>query len=240
MKQITSICFLFLVIFSCSKKDSLIKIDCPTPSSATQAICNGTICQSDTCNTYFGIWKELFLSKSQMTENYFNNHISICNTLVKKIIDKGFIFKVDYKITVDWFEVTFYDNFSIWLYPEYVQKNPSVNLPSNILLSKDQISSNRTNSDYFIAMTFVPIDHLKYSSRQEAINAMALAAGANDMCYSYLNIQFQGEEPYFPSGHPLLIATATLNRSKDQCVLGTMDLATGDINIKTLSCMIWF
>jgi len=100
MKRITFLSLLFLLIFSCSETDDLLIIDCSHSSgSPAPIVCNGSICQSDTCNTYFGIWKELFLSENQMTEEYFNNHISICNTATYKYANQGIQFELAYNIS---------------------------------------------------------------------------------------------------------------------------------------------
>jgi hypothetical protein len=87
--------------------------------------------------------------------------------------------------------------------------------------------------------TISPIDHLKYSSRQEAINAMAHAAGVNDMCASTLSIQYQiTDNP--PLGHPILEASAVLNWDENRCVSGIMDLSTDYLKTDSLACLITF
>ena len=116
MKKIASISLLFLIIFSCSKTEDLLKVDCSHslgyPSGVT---CSGLICQSDTCNNYLGIWKELFLTKNQITETYFNNHITLCKTATYKYANQGIQFEITYKFSVDWFETSFEEGFMIWL-----------------------------------------------------------------------------------------------------------------------------
>jgi len=241
MKKITFITLLFLVIFSCSKTDDLLTIDCSHSFGSTPPIvCSGSICQSDTCSTYLGIWKELFLSKNQMTEEYFDNHITICNTATYKYANQGIQFELAYKLTIDWFETKFEEGFMIWLFPSYLQNNPTVNLPSNILLSKDQISANINNPFFGYAIHKIsPINHLNYSSRQEAIKVMAHAAGVNDMCESTLSIQYQNiDNP--PIGHPVLTAYGALNWNENRCVSGIMDLTTEYLKVQNHACLITF
>lgn len=241
MKSSIFIFLLILFIFSCSKTVDRNPVDCslyydiPVP-----LVCSGAICQSDTCMTYFNIWKELFLAKNQMTEEYFNNHITICNTSAYKVPDQGMQFTLAYKFKIDWFETKFEEDFMIWLTPLYLQNNPDINLPVNVPLSKDQISENIGNPFFATPMnTISPIDHINYSSRQEAIMAMAIAAGVNDMCTSNLSVQYMNvDNPQ--RGHPVLTASATLDREDNKCVSGIMDLATDYIKVEHIDCMITF
>jgi hypothetical protein len=225
MNKSFCICLFLLFIFSCSKTVDRKTADCSQYNDIVPPplVCSGAICQSDTCITYFNIWKELFLAKNQMTEEYFNNHITMCNTSTYKVPDQGMQFDLAYKFKIDWFETKFEENFMIWLTPLYLQNNPDINLPVNALLSKDQISQNVGNPFFATPMnTISPIDHIHYSSRQQAILAMATAAGVNDMCTSNLSIQYMNvDNP--PIGHPVLTASATVNQEENKCVSGEMD-----------------
>jgi hypothetical protein len=241
MKKITSISLLFLIIFSCSKTEDLLKVDCSHSFGYPPGVtCSGSICQSDTCNNYLDIWKELFLTKNQMTEQYFNNHITLCNTAVYKYANQGIQFEITYKFSVDWFETSFEEGFMIWIFPSYLQNNPTVNLPGETLLSKDQISNIINNPFFGYAIhTISPIDHLRYSSKQEAIYSMARTAGVKDMCVSTLSIQYMNiDNP--PLGHPILEASAVLNWDENRCVSGIMDLSTDYLKTDSLACIITF
>ena len=241
MKKIASIFLLFMIIFSCSRHADYQTIDCSYMNDQQpQITCSGSICQSDTCKNYFGIWKELFLAKNQMTEDYFNKHITICNTATYKYSNQGFQFELAYKLTIDWFETKFEEGFMIWLFPSYLQSNPAISLPSNILLSKDQISAN-INNPFFsdLLNTISSTDHLNYSSRQEAVLVLAHTAGVNSMCSSTISVQYQNT-PNPPIGHPILTAGAALSWKENQCISGTMDLATDYLETSKHACVITF
>jgi hypothetical protein len=62
MRKTILIGFLFTILFSCEKKDDL--------------------CDTDNCNTYFKIWKELLISRNNLTEAYFNEHIFPYSTMI--------------------------------------------------------------------------------------------------------------------------------------------------------------
>jgi hypothetical protein len=240
--------FLFLGQLSCTYHDvslssfeNLSKVDCShSPEYPSVVTCSESICQSDTCNNYLGIWKELFLTKNQMTEQYYNNHITLCKIAVYKYANQGIQFEITYKFSIDWFETSLEEGFMVWLYPSYLQDNPTITLPSETLLSKDQISNNINNPFFgYPIHTISPIDHLKYASREEAIDSLALAAGVEGMCVNTLSIQYQNKDN--PSlGHPILEAYAVLNMNENRCVSGIMDLSTDYIQTKKNACLIQF
>jgi hypothetical protein len=239
MKNISFISLLFLVIFSCSKTEDLKTIDCSHSfGTPPPLVCNGTLCQSDTCATYFDIWKEMFISENQISEEYFDNHITVCNTATYKYVNQGIQFELVYKFSIDWFEVKFEEGFMIWLFPSYLQNNPNISLPSEVLLLKDQINANINNPFFgYTIHKISPINHLEYSSRQEAVKILAHAAGVNDLCESTLSIQYQDiDDP--PIGHPVLTARGALNWDENECVSGIMDLSTDYYKVDTHACMI--
>jgi hypothetical protein len=241
LKTISFIGLLFLVIFSCSKTEDFLTIDCSNYfGTPPPVVCNGTLCQSDTCATYTDIWKKMFISKNQISEDYFNNHIKICNTATYKYAKQGIQFEIAYKYSLDWFEVKFEEGFMIWLFPSYLQNNPNISLPGEVLLSKDQINANINNPFFGYAIHKIsPINHLKYSSRQEAVEVLAHAAGVNDLCESTLSIQYQNiANP--PIGHPVLTGSGALNGNENKCVSGIMDLSTDYYKVDTHECMIVF
>jgi hypothetical protein len=239
MKKSISVYIMFLIFFSCSKKDNH-----PEPADPCSHIsqmyapvtCNGSIGQTDTCKTYLEIWKELFLSTNQMTQEYFNSHITLCAVATYKYAKQGIQFELSYKYKIDWFEVKFDEGFMILLDTSYLRINPTVNLPANVLLSKDQISAYINNS--FFADPFhkiSSINHLNYASEQDALNAMANAAGVNSMCLIDLYIQYENVDS--PSlGHPLLTGGVATNWDENKCVSGTMDLASDYLKIYRGPC----
>jgi hypothetical protein len=238
MKKSISISLLFLIIFSCSKPNDHLTSDCSHFSqSSAPIVCDGLICQSDTCQTYLGIWKEIFLAKNQMTQEYFDNHITLCNTGTFRNTQQGTLFYLSYKITIDWFEVKFEEeNFLILLSTTYTQQYPELGLPNNILLSKDQIKGQINNTFFSSPIpTITSVNHLIYPTKQEAAKALAVASGVNSMCSITINLKYpDGTE--MTAGHPLLESNGVLNWDEDKCVGGKMDLLTGDIAVDNYGC----
>jgi hypothetical protein len=194
------------------------------------------MCQSDTCQTYLGIWKELFLAKNQMTQEYFDNHITLCTTGTFKNIEQGTSFYLSYKITIDWFEATWEGNFLIMLSPAYVRQYPGLGLPENVLLSRDQINGQINNTFFSNPMPSVtPVSHLIYQTKDEAVEALAKAAGVNSMCPLTINLKYP-DWTNLPAGHPFLEAAGVVNWDEDNCVSGNLDLVTGAALISRYGC----
>lgn len=235
---------LIILICSCSKtdnrKDDILKCDCSHSSSILDPVsCYGTICQSDTCQTYFAIWKELFLSKNQMDQQFFNEHITLCSTALHKWND-GISFEIYYKAKIDWAEDRLSDKFIIWLSPTTSGLYPTLYVPRNVLLSNNQIIT-ILDGDAFSSRIYnvTPIENLKYSSLQEAMEALILASKVDTLCTRYIYFQ-QPSPDSIPTGHPILESSATLNWSENRCITSTIDLVTGEVKVNFNVCIIWF
>lgn len=239
MRQISVISLLLFLLFSCEKKNGL-KTDCfGDPPVLHPVTCNANLCQSDTCQTYLAIWKQLFLEKNHMSQEYFNDHITPCSSHINKWAD-GFSYRISYKIKFDWVEVSESDQLIIWLHPSTAGLYPSLSLPRNTLLSKNQISSALTLMAFSSSLnTIDPLSRLKFSSYDEAMADLADAAGVENFCGS--EIFYEG--PHMvdpPSGHPILRATATISEKENNCISATVDLVTGENEIQDYPCVIWF
>jgi hypothetical protein len=238
MKRISFISSLICIIFSCSKSDDLLKVDCSQYSLTSEpVICNGTLCQTDTCQTYFGIWKNLLLSRNQMSQDYFNNHIIPCNTSIDNWGD-GISFRIAYNVKIDWAEVQLWDKFVIWLSPSTSGLYPSLSLPRSSLLTKDQIISAASLMAFNTRLnTISSIDKIKYTSLNDAMNALSRSSGVDKLCKSDLYY----EKPHMvipPTGLPFLRAYGALNWEKNECITSQMNLYTGEVKVEFDPCMI--
>jgi hypothetical protein len=244
MKKAISIYFLILLIYACSKTDDrqkeLLKCDCSAYLAPSEPVtCSGTLCQSDTCQTYFSIWKELLLSRNQMSQDYFNSHITPCNTSIDKWND-GITFRISYKVKIEWAEVLLGDQFIIWLSPSTSGLYPSLDLPRDTLLTKDQINSAFSLMAFNSGMNIIAsINELKYHSRAEAMNAVIRGSGVDAFCTSELYYN----PPHMvlaDSGQPYIRAYGILNWNENECITSQMNLYTGDVKVIFNQCMIIF
>ncbi len=219
MKKIIVIALFLVFIFSCEKG----KTD---------------FCDSEECDTYFKIWKDLFITRNQLSESYYNDHVFPYKTEIDSWND-GRSFRVDYKVKIDWAEANLGDQFIIWLDPSTAGLYPSKPTPRNTNLSKAQINS---LLDIFAFSSSIhkvaKIDQLMFESREEAISVLQVASGVENLGsgeVSYENPSFN-----IDSGHPFLKVFATLNRNENKCLSGKLNLVTGDSEIREQPCMIYY
>jgi hypothetical protein len=244
MKKAISICFLILLVYACSKTDDrqkeTLKCECAgylTPSEPVA--CSGTLCQSDTCQTYFTIWKDLLMSRNQMSKDYFDNHITPCNTSIDKW-DDGISFRIYYKVKIEWAEILLGDQFIIRLSPSTSGLYPSLSLPRDTLLTKDQINSAFSLMAFSSSMnTISSINELKYHSLTEALNAVIRGSGVDTLCTSDLYYD-PPQMDLAESGQPYIRAYGILNWNENKCITSQMNLYTGEVKVIFNQCMIIF
>jgi hypothetical protein len=218
MKKLFLISILITFIFSCEKETDF--------------------CDSKECQDYFKIWRELFISRNQLTESYFKEHVYPYKTEIDTWND-GQSLRVEYKIRIDWAEANLSDQFAIWLDPSTTGLYPSIPIPRSTFLSKDQI--NKMLSIFAFSSSIHKVsktDHLKYSTREEAINELKAASGIEELGQGevfYLSPSFRVD-----SGHPLLKVNATINRNENKCMQGTLDLVKGENEIRQTVCVIYY
>lgn len=218
MRKVILISILLTLIFSCEKRTDL--------------------CDSDECEKYYAIWKDLFISGNQLTTDYFEDHVFPYKTGIESWND-GQSFRVEYKIRIDWAEANLSDQFAIWLDPSTAGLYPSVSAPRSTYLSKDQINK---MLDIFAFNSSIhkveQVDHLRYRTRGEAINELQTASGIEDLGQGEVYYLSPGFREY--PGHPLLRVNATINLKENQCMQGILNLVTGETEIRQTVCVIYF
>ena len=196
------------------------------------------LCDSEECNTYFNIWKELIISRNQLTEDYFNNHIFPYKTEIDSWND-GKSFRVEYKVKIGWAEANLSDQFIVWLDPSTTGLYPSKPTPRSTNLSKIQINS---LLDIFAFSSSIhkiaKIDHLKYNSREEAIEVLRDSSGVNNLGYG--EVAYENPSFNIILGHPFLKVSATINMNENKCMSGKIDLVTGEVEVREQPCVIYF
>ena len=204
----------FALFFSCEKDNNL--------------------CKDDNCKKYFNIWKELLISRNQITEEYFNEHIFPVSTKIDTWND-GKSFEIEYLIKIDWTEAQIRDQFIVWLDPSTSIFLPYQSYAKSTYLTKSQISSivdNLYSSSYIhdIAM----VDKLKYNSINDAMQVLKTASGIEQLPDGLVFYK----EPSLKDcpGNPNLRTSATINWSENKCLNCEIDLVTGETVIKQIAC----
>jgi hypothetical protein len=238
MKRIVLLVCLISLFQTCTKDDNdQLKCDCSPGYPEPEPIyCPGQLCQSDSCRTYFNIWKEIFLSKNQMTQIYFDDHITLCSSTIHKWND-GTSFEIGYKIKIGWAEYKLYDQFII-----YIASNlyPGLNVPRYVLLSKSQIET-VLNGNYFSSKLgkITPVTELRFSTELDAMNALIHAANVDKFCFGSVSFPQRSLGKY-TVGHPYFNASGVLNWNDNKCIEGTIDLLTGETYVTEDICFILF
>ena len=241
MNKILSVFFLLAALFSCSKTDDhkqdIQKVDTSHCIANTDTGCNGIICQSDTCQTYFAIWKNQFMLRNQMSTEYFNSNITPCMSRLYNWVD-GISFEITFRVKIDWTEAVLTDKFAIWLSKTTLGLFPTLNAPRNTLLTEDQISSLFSLQAFSSVINSVsPVNQLKYSSLQEAMKALIKASNVDTLCPG--NVFFQSPNLTSPpAGDPFIEASGVLNWNENRCITGSLDLVTGESDIFYNVCFI--
>jgi hypothetical protein len=238
VKKITIITLLFSLLFSCSKTEDILKCDCTNYIGYFEPdVCEGTLCQSDTCQTYLGVWKALLRERNNMSQDFFNRHISVCRTSLDRWND-GISFRIKYKISIEWMETELWDQFIIWLSPSTAGVYPSLSLPRNSLLTKDQVSGALSKMAFSSSLnTISPIHTLIYHSLSDAKRAMNIASKTDTLCM----YEYYYERPHMvvpPDGDPFLKGHGVLNWDENRCITSTMNLRTGEVNVEYGVCYI--
>jgi hypothetical protein len=242
MKRIIILISLLFLYQTCTWRDSeseghMLKCDCSRGYPVIDPVyCSGQLCQGDTCQTYFTIWKEIFLEKNQMTSEYFDLHITICSTGIYQWND-GISFNTYYKVKIGWVEYRFYDQFPIYI---TTTDYPGLNVPRNALLTKEQI---KTVLDTFFFSSQIgrinPVNDLKYATKEEAMKALNLATGVDTFCVGSVYFPQRANDTY-TVGHPYIQANGILNWDENRCIYGSIDLLTGDTYSNESVCFISF
>jgi hypothetical protein len=181
----------------------------------------------------------MFLERNHMSQEYFNNHISPCYSHIDKWKD-GFSFRITYKIEIDWAEALIGDQFIVWLSPSTAGLYPSISLPRNTLLTKDQINSALGLRAFSSGLNTVSsTDHLKYASFDDAMKDLISASGVDKLCTGEIYYMQPGMETP-PAGHPFLRAHGIISGEENKCISAVIDLVTGEHDVNFIPCIIWF
>lgn len=160
----------FLTIFvlwlaSCGEKNEVIKdpVNCPPMTLPYPA--TGSICNSFECQQYQSIWKELFITKSALTDDFFNRHIQVYSTKIVSSPAHEY-FYVYYNVKVDWVTTNACDSFLI---KTNGIEFPQIQLPVDQYLNKNQVQA--FISQYHYLNKINPItkqEKLIYTSMEDA------------------------------------------------------------------------
>ena len=95
-----------------------------------------SICTTEICSTYTEVWKELFIKRNNMTNEYFSEHITIINSSIFVFDGEGL--EIGYRVQNDWAIAESWDRFVIKI-GENNNDYPEIGLPKGTYLTLEQI-----------------------------------------------------------------------------------------------------
>jgi hypothetical protein len=193
------------------------------------------LCTSELCNQYYEVWKKILMSRSNMPEAYFEDHVFPYKSEVQTWYD-GESFSVYYQVKIGWMICRVSDSFIIKVTTDGY---PAINVPRNVYLNDSIIDQMITDGQFSCRMHVItPVENLKYSSQRKALKAIRDHAGNNSIeftAYHYTEIR----KNEVPNGHPFMTCRGVINESENRCLTGEIDLVSGVSETGEYPCMIF-
>lgn len=224
---------LVLAVTSCKEKEKEEKsrtTSCwgQTYEEYLESFPPGTIGTDSLCLKYQGIWKEIFMEKNGLSEDYFNKHIEIKSSYIGDWND-GTSYSVGYYIKTEWAVTYNEDQFIININNELY---PALEVPRGTYLTKEDIVivlSRNAYSSGIIKLS--PDESLNFKSLSEALEFLTQKADVATLCFGRIFIDKN-------TGHINLEAYAKYDNEFNSCILADLDLINGTTNIQNTPCYI--
>ena len=192
------------------------------------------LCESENCVKYYKIWKKIFMKENGITEEYFEKHIQ----LIKKEIhtwNDGESFRVCYDIIIDWMKCKRCDQFIIKI--DASNKLWDLKVKRGDYLNEEEINKALAIGVFSSGITAVmPIEHLKYPTSEAALQTIQDTTRNKTM--KFRDFRFENKKRSFaPNGHPYFISYGEIDRKANKCQYGSLDLVTGDIEVRETLCV---
>lgn len=236
MKYYTLIIIILATVFSSCEKDKLPQRETLCAQQIDYNYHNDykadSICSSDLCTNYFSIWKELIMEKNELSQAYFDTHIEISNSEIHSWAD-GVSFNVCYKFKIGWATAYNCDSFVVKINKDN-DLYPSVNLPRGTYLTKEDIKiavDHRAFNSGIIKINNE--ENLQYSKMESALKNLIDYANVTQLCLTQITINED-------NGNLVMEAAAKYEDKENACIIGTVDLLTGEKNVYDGPCLISF
>ena len=192
--------------------------------------CKNEFCDTGICITYHNIWKEIFLEKNNLDDNYFNKYVTICETGIHEW-DEGFSYFISYILTHGWAKTKLYDSFIIKIHAGNTHE-PHVIIRRGAFLTKQEITIALYYNAFASHISKISnLTQLKYESIHDALNDLIDSAFVDTLCAT--GIKIEGT-----SGNLTLEASAEYLYEYNSCFFGYIDLFTGETQVEESYCFI--
>ena len=226
--QLVSIAFLFM-LFSCQTENGGTICLSEAPLDYPPEIGEISLCETDTCMQYFPIWKELFLEKNDLDQEFFDNHIEVYRTSVNHWM-QGISFRVCYQVQIDWAIAKKCDSFIINIEADD-RYYPLLDLPRNVNLSPEDVETVVDKMAFSSEINELADATIQYPSLEAALDELIAFSGVNILCFSRLKVDRH-------SGNLVLEAIGKYENLSNACIKGSVDLMTGEMTVFDTVCAI--
>lgn len=187
---------------------------------------------------YLPVWRTLFMTKNNVTESYFDQHVKVIDTGLtddrlwwelnrKNVLGRGReYFTVLYKIEIDWVKVAAIDRFAI--------KEADSEEYLGLSEIKDGLKEPTVNSIYQgfpeRITRFIPIEEpiFFYSESVEYLKQVDIPRGSRHLKPGFLYLNANGEV--------VLEGFATIDYENNKCLEGHLNLNTGSGYVQPSIC----
>ena len=179
---------------------------------------------------YMKMWKELFVQRNNLPENYFCQHIELATSSIDDWND-GTSFSICYSVKIDWAIAYNCDHFII-----NINNNlyPTLHVPRNVYLEMrdiEKVVNMRAFSSDILKLT--SDEKLKFKSLEEAMDYAIKQTYVNTLRVTATGVFIDRE-----TGHICLQAVES-HEEINKCIFVTLDLISGQIRIDESVCYIF-
>ena len=228
------VCFLLLGIPCCSwdiEEDETRKTSCIQRGlyDYLEDEWIDSICISEICSTYTSVWKELFIQRNNMTEEYFDKHITVISSETTPLDRENVRFHLVFRVKNEWAIAESGAGFLIKI-AEDETDYPEIGLPRGTYLTLEEVDKVIDPPGFNSWIGKAPkTGPLRYSSMNEALDKLIESACVDTMCFNRVFLSRH-------IGTLTMEAYAVYEDEENGCIIGTIDLITGKISVYDVLC----
>lgn len=220
---------LFLIVASC-KKD--IRLTFCEQNPIVGYLDHGvrSICSTNLCTEYLGIWKDLIKEKNNLSQDFLDTNIKLHRSSINTW-SRGTSFRVCYEIQIGWAIAYNCDQFIININNDNTHY-PALDLPRGKNLNKAEIKLAVENKAFASRLAKINnATELAYEDKESALDELIKYAGVNDLCFNRIMLDKN-------TGNLVLEANAEYAGANNACIFGSVDLITRTTETMDNPCVI--
>ena len=215
-------------------QDTIPKLAACSPEDPVQ---HPTACiPEDESAHYADLWKREFMGRNNISESYFDTHISSIWTS-SNCWNSGITFQINYRITIDWAIIDRADKFIVML-SSSTNAYQYLDIPRDVFLDDVHIGLVLDNSVFGSSVgPVVPLENLPYESCWDAVLAFQDSAGSEEMLPTRIAYYVPGKIPRV-DGYPYFIGWGIIDLDANECIDGYFNLFSSESDAWMTYCVI--